>query len=47
MLKLLFVKVHLQKLKLKCWFDVVSNKEAAKWADVVIVFTPDEFQAQI
>jgi ketol-acid reductoisomerase len=28
-------------------FDVLSNKEAAKWADVVMVLTPDEFQAQI
>ncbi len=28
-------------------FDVVSNQEAAKWADLVMVLTPDEFQAEI
>ena len=28
-------------------FEVVSNQEAAKWADLVMVLTPDEFQAEI
>lgn len=28
-------------------FEVVSNKEAAAWADVVMVLAPDEFQADI
>jgi ketol-acid reductoisomerase len=28
-------------------FQVVSNREAAKWADLVMVLTPDEFQAEI
>jgi ketol-acid reductoisomerase len=28
-------------------FEVLSNAEAAKWADVVMVLTPDEFQAEI
>jgi ketol-acid reductoisomerase len=28
-------------------FEVLSNKEAAKWADVVMVLAPDEFQADI
>ncbi len=28
-------------------FEVLSNKEAAKWADLVMVLTPDELQAEI
>lgn len=28
-------------------FEVLSNKEAAAWADVVMVLTPDELQAEI
>ncbi len=28
-------------------FEVVSNKEAAKWADIVMVLAPDEFQSDI
>ncbi len=28
-------------------FDVLSNKEAAAWADVLMVLAPDEFQAEI
>ncbi|MFT6106122.1 MAG: ketol-acid reductoisomerase [Rickettsiales bacterium] len=28
-------------------FEVLSNKEAAAWADVVMVLAPDEFQADI
>ena len=28
-------------------FEVVSNIEAAKWADVVMVLVPDEFQAEL
>lgn len=28
-------------------FDVLSNSEAAKWADVLMVLAPDEFQAEI
>ncbi len=28
-------------------FDVLSNAEAAKWADVIMVLAPDEFQAEI
>ena len=28
-------------------FEVVSNKEAAAWADVVMVLTPDELQADV
>lgn len=28
-------------------FEVLSNKEAAKWADIVMVLTPDELQAEI
>ena len=28
-------------------FEVLSNKEAAKWADIVMILTPDELQAEI
>ena len=28
-------------------FEVMNPKDAAKWADVVMVLTPDEFQAEI
>ncbi len=28
-------------------FEVLSNKEAAKWADVLMILTPDELQAEI
>ncbi len=28
-------------------FEVMNPKEAAKWADVVMVLTPDEFQAEL
>ncbi|MCE3254730.1 MAG: ketol-acid reductoisomerase [Rickettsiaceae bacterium] len=28
-------------------FEVLSNKEAAKWADLVMILTPDELQAEI
>ncbi|MGD8327573.1 MAG: ketol-acid reductoisomerase [Sphingomonadales bacterium] len=28
-------------------FKVVSNKEAAEWADVIMVLAPDEYQAEI
>lgn len=28
-------------------FDVISNLEAAKWADLIMVLTPDELQAEI
>lgn len=28
-------------------FEVLSNQEAAKWADVIMVLAPDEFQAEI
>jgi ketol-acid reductoisomerase len=28
-------------------FDVLSNSDAAKWADVLMVLAPDEFQAEI
>ncbi len=31
----------------KAGFDVLSNVEAAKWADLVMVLAPDEFQAEI
>lgn len=31
----------------KAGFEVLTNKEAAKWADVVMVLTPDELQAEI
>ena len=31
----------------KAGFDVLTNSEAAKWADVVMVLTPDELQAEI
>lgn len=31
----------------KAGFDVLTNAEAAKWADVVMVLTPDELQAEI
>jgi ketol-acid reductoisomerase len=31
----------------KAGFEVLTNKEAAKWADVVMVLTPDELQADI
>ncbi|MBL6665121.1 MAG: ketol-acid reductoisomerase [Rickettsiales bacterium] len=31
----------------KAGFDVLSNVDAAKWADVVMVLTPDELQADI
>lgn len=31
----------------KAGFEVVSNQEAAKWADLVMVLTPDELQAEI
>ncbi len=28
-------------------FEVLTNKEAAKWADIVMILTPDELQAEI
>lgn len=28
-------------------FEVLTNKEAAKWADLVMILTPDELQAEI
>ena len=28
-------------------FEVLSNKEVAKWADIVMILTPDELQAEI
>ncbi len=28
-------------------FEVLSNKDAAKWADLVMILTPDELQAEI
>ncbi|MBM5782261.1 MAG: ketol-acid reductoisomerase, partial [Pelagibacterales bacterium] len=28
-------------------FEVLSNSEAAKWADLVMILTPDELQAEI
>jgi len=28
-------------------FEVLSNKEAAKWADLIMILTPDELQAEI
>lgn len=28
-------------------FEVITNKEAAKWADLIMVLTPDELQAEI
>src|SRR3954462_6095409 len=28
-------------------FTVMSGKDAAKWADVVMVLTPDEFQSEL
>ena len=28
-------------------FEVLSNSEAAKWADIVMILTPDELQAEI
>ena len=31
----------------KAGFEVLTNSEAAKWADVVMVLTPDELQAEI
>jgi ketol-acid reductoisomerase len=30
-----------------CGFEVISNQQAAAWADLVMVLTPDEFQAEI
>ncbi len=31
----------------KAGFDVLSNSDAAKWADVVMILAPDELQAEI
>jgi ketol-acid reductoisomerase len=28
-------------------FEVLSNSKAAKWADIVMILTPDELQAEI
>ncbi|MFM6972652.1 MAG: ketol-acid reductoisomerase [Alphaproteobacteria bacterium] len=28
-------------------FDVITNKEAGKWADLIMILTPDELQAEI
>lgn len=36
----------IQKAK-NAGFEVLSNAEAAKWADIVMVLTPDELQAEI
>jgi len=41
-----FGSKSIEKAK-KAGFDVVTPEEAAKWADIVMMLTPDEAQAQI
>src|SRR5579872_6589648 len=41
-----FGSKSIEKAK-KAGFDVVTPAEAAKWADIVMILTPDEVQAEL